>query len=65
MDIDELDDNETATASYTYNAGGRSGPDGEEGFVMKTLEGGREYLIIVGAAANDLGTYELTVREAL
>ena len=63
LDVDEMDEDELATGTYTYNAGGRSGTDGEEGFVWKTLEGGRQYLIVVGASADDVGTYEVTVRE--
>jgi hypothetical protein len=65
LDMDELDDDDMPTVSYSQNAGGHAGKgtDGEEGFVSVDLQGGQQYLIVVGANANGTGTYELSVRE--
>ncbi|MFN7143230.1 MAG: hypothetical protein ACK4YP_05595, partial [Myxococcota bacterium] len=63
LDMDEIDEDELATADLVHNAGGYSGPEGEEGYVEVSLQGGREYLIVVGANANGTGTYELSVRQ--
>jgi hypothetical protein len=62
LDVDELDSDDTPTYSYYDNTGGRNGDEGEEAYVDVTLEGGRTYLVVVGAAAGD-GAYELTLRE--
>ncbi|MDP2304823.1 MAG: hypothetical protein Q8P18_02190 [Pseudomonadota bacterium] len=63
LDMDELDDDDLPTINFAQNTGGRTGPDGEEGYVEVTLVGGREYLVIVGANDGGTGTYELNLRE--
>jgi hypothetical protein len=63
LDADELDSDDIPTLSYTYNTGGHAGTDGEEAYVALSLEGGREYLIIVGANSDGTGTYELSLRQ--
>jgi hypothetical protein len=44
------------------NTGGRSGDEGEEGYVEATLTGGEQYVIVVGASQGT-GAYELSVRQ--
>ncbi len=62
LDIDELDDDSEPTYSFLQNTGGRAGEEGEEGYVQVDLQGGRTYLVVVGASSGD-GTYELSVRQ--
>jgi len=59
LDVDEQDGDDTPTFSRLYNTGGASGVDGEEGFVEVTLDGGQQYLVVVGSPG-DTGTYELS-----
>jgi hypothetical protein len=63
LDWDELDEDEEPTVDFAANVGGYSGTEGEEAFVRVSLQGGREYLVVVGANANGTGTYELSVRQ--
>jgi hypothetical protein len=61
LDEDELDEDEEPSYSYTDATGGRTGSDGEEAYISTSLEGGRSYLILVGAGGT--GTYEISVRQ--
>jgi hypothetical protein len=63
LDADELDSNTTPSKDIAAGAGGASGESGEEGFVDITLEGGRQYAIVIGSANGDIGPYEFSVRE--
>ncbi|MDO9280552.1 MAG: hypothetical protein Q7U06_01510, partial [Pseudomonadota bacterium] len=63
LDFDELDEDQLPTIDFANNTGGHSGPDGEEAYAEVSLEGGREYLVIVGAGGGGTGTYELSLRE--
>lgn len=65
MDIDELDEDDDPTATISIGAGGRSGAEGEEAYVEVTLEGGRQYVIVVGAGSGDTGPYEISMRQVL
>jgi hypothetical protein len=62
IDQDERDDNEESYFDRTLNIGGKNGSSGEEAFLMKELQGGTDYVIVVGATAG-LGTYELRVTQ--
>lgn len=62
LDADELDDDDEATYYRELNTGGLAGTSGEEGFVALALEGGEQYLLVVGSEG-DTGLYELSVRE--
>ncbi len=62
FDRDTRDENEEASKDMLLNGGGAAADSGEEAFIDITLEGGRTYLLVVGAGA-DQGTYELTLRE--
>lgn len=62
LDIDELDEDEVPSRSLVKNTGGRAIEDGEEGYVAVSLQGGRQYVIVVAAADGSTGTYELSVR---
>jgi hypothetical protein len=64
MDADEQDDDERPSHDYVNNTGGRSGADGEEGYVHADLPGGAQYLLIVGGNG-ETGTYEINVRQTL
>lgn len=63
LDVDEQDEDELPTIDFANNTGGRAGEDGEEGYVEVSLDGGREYLVIVGATGGGTGTYELSLRQ--
>ncbi|MBM4393310.1 MAG: hypothetical protein FJ090_19470 [Deltaproteobacteria bacterium] len=61
IDWDATDDDDDFTFSMTYNVGGRSGDAGEEAFVWVDLEGGQQYVIVVGAETGE-GLYEISLR---
>lgn len=61
IDFDSVDDDEEFWFDRAKNLGGRMDDTGEEAYVEMTLEGGEEYLIVVGAYAYD-GTYELEIK---
>lgn len=63
LDVDEQDEDDLPSIDYAASAGGRSGVTGEEAYIEIALEGGREYLIVVGANSGGTGTYELSVRQ--
>ncbi|MES2640877.1 MAG: hypothetical protein V4850_15415 [Myxococcota bacterium] len=63
LDVDDLDEDDLPTIDFANNTGGHSGPDGEEAFVEVVLDGGREYLVIVGANGGGTGVYEIALRE--
>ena len=62
LDQDELDDDEQFSYSYIYNVGGQSGEEGEEALLYATLEGGKQYILVV-SGGDDTGTYELTLQQ--
>ncbi len=65
LDIDELDEDDTPSANIAIGAGGHSGATGEEGYVELVVEGGKQYVIVIGSATGDTGVYEFSVREVL
>lgn len=62
LDIDTLDEDELSWYSRAKDLGGMADSSGEEAFLKTTLEGGGEYLIIVGAGTY-AGSYELEVKQ--
>jgi hypothetical protein len=62
FDVDTLDKNQSSTVNRVLNTGGRADESGEEAFLDITLEGGQEYLLVVGGGT-DQGVYELTLQE--
>ncbi len=62
IDQDEIDEDDQFSYSHIYNVGGQSGEEGEEALLYATLEGGKEYLLIV-SGGDDIGTYELTMQQ--
>jgi hypothetical protein len=62
FDMDTLDENQSPTVNRILNTGGRADESGEEAYLDITLEGGQEYLLIVGGGT-DQGVYELTLQE--
>ena len=62
VDQDELDDDDQFSYSYIYNVGGQSGEEGEEALLYATLEGGKQYILVV-SGGDDTGTYEITMQQ--
>ena len=62
IDTDERDDDEESYYDRAHNIGGKHGGSGEEAFLKKVLQGGQEYVIVVGATTG-IGTYELVVKQ--
>ena len=62
VDQDETDEDEQFSFSAIYNVGGQSGAEGEEALLYATLEGGKEYLLVV-SGGDATGTYEITMRQ--
>lgn len=62
IDFDHTDEDEESYYDRAANLGGLFGDDGEEAYLEMSLEGGAEYLVIVGAG-DDTGPYELTIQQ--
>jgi hypothetical protein len=62
IDSDERDDDELPSYNTIYDVGGRCGEDGEEAYLVTTLQGGKEYLVVVGGNS-DTGPYQLHLRQ--
>lgn len=61
LDIDSLDDDDISWFDRSRNLGGQSDASGEEASIVATLEGGQDYLVIVGAGTYT-GSYDLEIR---
>ncbi|MCB9777321.1 MAG: hypothetical protein H6742_01990 [Alphaproteobacteria bacterium] len=61
FDIDSLDEDDTSYFDRANDLGGMADDSGEEAMIVKHLEGGEKYLIVVGAETYT-GPYELVVR---
>jgi len=64
MDVDTLDDDTDSNYDRARNLGGMADSSGEEAFIEQHLEGGQQYLVIVGAGTYT-GAYELEVKQVL
>lgn len=62
IDADEQDEDEDFSYDRIKNTGGQSVDDYEGAYIETTLEGGKEYLIIVGASQGT-GAYELNIKK--
>ena len=62
IDADEQDEDEDYSYDRIKNTGGQSVDDYEGAYIETTLEGGKEYLIIVGASQGT-GAYELNIKK--
>jgi hypothetical protein len=62
IDWDSADGDEESYFDRERNLGGVTGESGEEAYYEVDLEGGVEYVIVIGAAT-DTGAYELSVRQ--
>ena len=61
IDVDEVDEDDDSTYDRKSNVGSVSAEDGEGAYLEVELEGGREYVIVVGASEGN-GPYEFTVQ---
>ena len=61
LDQDETDDDSDYTYNRIGNMGGQSVEEHEGAYIDLTLEGGREYIIVVGASSGT-GGYELNLK---
>ncbi len=61
IDWDAVDEDDDFSYSMMYNVGGRSADSGEEAFAYVELEGGQQYVILVGAESG-AGLYEISLR---
>lgn len=61
IDEDSTDDDDAATYDMTRNLGGTTDGDAEDAYLEITLEGGQEYILVVGASEAGTGTYELSI----
>ncbi len=62
VDADERDDDELPSINYVYDIGGRNCLDGEEAYLVVTLETGERYNVVV-AGGDDIGPYQLHVKQ--
>lgn len=62
IDVDTLDENEWSYFDRAQNVGGMAHNSGEEAYIEVELEGGEDYLVIVGAYDYE-GTYELEIKQ--
>jgi hypothetical protein len=60
FDTDERDDDDDFGYSRRYNLGGNTTDEGEGAYLLTTLAGGSEYVIVVGG---DTGYYTLNVKQ--
>ncbi len=60
LDWEELDEDDDPYYDIAANVGGRSGEDDEEAFIYLELDGGQQYILVVGAGGE--GLYELSFR---
>ncbi len=63
FDADTTDDDESPTMDRIGNTGGMADSSGEEAYMEVRLEGGYQYLLVVGGGT-DSGTYEITIQSA-
>ena len=61
IDRDELDDDDAAYADLTRNLGGISYDQGEEAYLELSLQGGQQYILVVGAGSDE-GPYEFSIK---
>ena len=61
FDEDSTDDDDSYSFNRGLNLGGQSWEEGEEAYMVVTLDGGSKYLLIVGAG-DDTGSYEMTLQ---
>ncbi|MEC7987465.1 MAG: hypothetical protein VX278_20030 [Myxococcota bacterium] len=64
IDVDESDEDDDATFDRLLNVGGISADGYEGAYIDIELEGGRDYIIVVGATEGT-GAYELTLKKMI
>ncbi|NOY26008.1 MAG: hypothetical protein GXP62_09070 [Oligoflexia bacterium] len=62
IDIDSLDDDDVSAFDRALDLGGMTDSSGEEALIRATLEGGKNYLVVVGAGTYT-GPYELEIKQ--
>ena len=62
IDADEIDEDSDFSYDRIENTGGQSVEDYEGAYIEITLEGGKEYIVVVGASAGT-GSYELNIKK--
>jgi hypothetical protein len=62
IDSDETDEDDVPYVDRSRNLGGRTGEEDEEAYIELELEGGQEYVIVVGGQT-DQGVYEFSVTD--
>ena len=61
IDVDEVDEDEEPTIDPNRNVGSVSSESGEGAYLEVELEGGRDYVIVIGAQDGN-GPYEFSVK---
>ena len=64
IDADELDEDDDVSYDRQLNVGGVSADEYEGAYIDVVLEGGKDYIIVVGASQGT-GAYELTLKKML
>ena len=62
IDYDEQDEDDIFSYDRLQNTGGKSVDDAEGAYIEVSLEGGKDYIIVVGAS-DGKGPYELNVKK--
>ena len=62
IDLDEIDEDEDVTYDRLLNVGSVSAEDSEGAYQDIILEGGKDYIIVIGASSGT-GPYEFTVKK--
>ena len=62
IDSDEIDEDSDYSYDRLINVGGQSVEEHEGAYLSTTLEGGKEYIFVVGASSGT-GAYELNLKK--